>query len=227
MRRRGAALAVGVDLTDLSGPKAEHSTLVELRWSGGRGTATEVRVPSSLSDAIEAYLKAGAIVAIDGPQGLAGLPGAKARACERALASAACVGHELPGPGRPAAGFVEGSVRFFAGLIRRSSMRLHGLCAHSEANLIEVRPAAGWLLLAERKPSATLARRAALLERRGLKLRPMTLNGAFLDAALAALTGACFRHGAAGSVGHGPWLDSAVGLLREGYIVQPLMDGLT
>lgn len=226
MRRRGAALAVGVDLADLSGPNAEHSTLVELRWSGGRGTATEVRVPSSLADAIDGYLKAGAIVALDGPQGLAGLPGAKARACERALSSAACVGHELPAPGRPSSGFVAGSVRFFASLNRRTSSRLHGTCSHSEANLIEVCPAAGWPVLAERKPVGTLAKKAALLERRRLTLRPLALTGSFVDAVFAALAGACFRAGAAGSVGHGPWLDHAVGLLREGYIVQPLPDGL-
>lgn len=86
------------------------------------------------------------IVAVDGPQGLAGSPKATMRICEHQIGAAGKTPYDLPKPGPPYAGFIRGSVELFASLAE--DYLLHGLQNDHHCNLIEVYPGATWPVMA-------------------------------------------------------------------------------
>ncbi len=213
-------LFVGIDLTD---PYAKQVRPVT------RAAMTET-LDVSFSEWV--YNKVGAgmvprldevIVAIDGPQGLA-KKGATMRQCERLLGTPGKTADHLP-QGGPFAGFIRGSVELFGELNQR--MRLVDHPGDTSGSLLEVYPGAGWATLSpehEQLPKkTTLAgrqRRKETLETVGLRLPSGLPSHDELDAALAAYVAFCFRGGRADCVGMPPFTDD--GVLREGFIIQPL-----
>ena len=175
------------------------------------------------------------ILAVDGPQGLAGDPGATVREAERLVNAPGRSPYEMPEPGKPYAGFIVGSVRLFHSLATAGSrFRLLGYdgIPPSDATLLEVYPGGAWKLVSEAQLPAKESRegrqaRAAILEELGVQLpvdpldpdRPPTHDQ--LDAALAAWVAYKFRRGEASIVGRAPELDAEAGVIREGYVVQP------
>jgi len=177
------------------------------------------------------------ILAIDGPQGLAGDQSCNMRVAERKLATPGKSPYLPPTlPSNfPYASFVWGAVKLFFSLSEDygNLFRLYGAQSvkRSQANLIEVYPGKGWLCLKE--PSITLPKkksldgrkcRYALLERLDIKFphkftieRPPCHDQ--LDAALAAYTAYLFESEGTCDKGKAPWKDKD--FLREGIIVQP------
>ena len=171
------------------------------------------------------------ILAVDGPQGLAGAPDAKVRESERLVRAPGRTPYALPEPGSaPYAGLIAGSVRLFAALVASGSrFRLLGLngTPASDATLIEAFPGGAWKALADgaRLPAKRTAEgrrvRAEMLAGLGMRLP----DGAAptddqLDAAVAAWTAHKLWVGEADAVGEPPALDGA-GVIREGYVVMP------
>ncbi|MEX2598938.1 MAG: DUF429 domain-containing protein [Dehalococcoidia bacterium] len=170
------------------------------------------------------------ILAVDGPQGLAGDPGAYMRWSERQVNAPGRTPYELPTDGRPYTGLITGSVNLFSRLVASGSrFRLLGLdgISASDANLLEVFPGrafrdvAGAQLPAKRTLEGRKARFELL---RSLEIKfpndklPTTDQ---LDAAMAAWVAYCFDRGEARIEGQAPELDTATGVIREGYIVCP------
>ena len=171
------------------------------------------------------------LLAIDGPQGLAGQTDARMRDSERVLNAPGRTPYTLPYSGVPYAGFITGSVRLFHHLVTSGRrFRLLGVqdVSLGEANLVEVYPGAGWKTVAGkgRLPRKQTAKgrevRYALLQAQGVRFPDSKLPTTDqLDAAMAAWTGYCFNQGNARLEGLPPWLDDRDGVIREGYIVQP------
>ena len=173
------------------------------------------------------------IVAIDGPQGLAGSPDCGMRLCERQLGAAGKSPYDFRPIGQPYAGFVCGSVRLFYSLYKTGDFHLHGTqkVRSAETNLIEVYPGSAWPVLAGyrlKKKRLLEGRRdrCDLLVRRGLtfpleyRITPPTHDQ--LDAAVAAYIAYLFKNEATHDYGQDPFEDTTVGILREGLIVQPV-----
>lgn len=170
------------------------------------------------------------ILAVDGPQGLAGFPGATVRESEKAVNAPGRSPYELPEPGKPYAGFITGSVRLFHHLVNSGSrFRLLGLdgVTARDANLLEVYPGGAWRDLSETPlpPKRTIDGRQArfdLLRRLGVEFdtaaAPTTDQ---LDAAMAAWVALRFDMGGARVEGLPPVRDEAARVLREGYVVRP------
>jgi len=170
---------------------------------------------------------------VDGPQGLAGAPGQSMRMCERELRTAGKCPYTFSPLGQPYAGFVRGSVELFYSLLQSGLFLLHGMSGPGPFGLIEVYPGSAWPVLSGGEPLEKKAllrgrrRRQRLLLQRGLRFpsdygadRPPTHDQ--LDAALAAYIGFLFWQGRTVSCGAGPAEDLGAGVLREGFIVQPL-----
>jgi hypothetical protein len=182
-----------------------------------------------------ALVDRGFLLAIDGPQGLAGHPDATSRESEQATRTPGHTRYQMPplGVKKPYAGFIRGSVELFSHMIRPGQrFRLLGLdgVGDRDANLMEVYPHAGWKALAGRAPlpnKAALAGRRArhdLLKAQGVQFPDSGLpTHDQLDAAMAAWTAYRFAMGQATKEGVAPTLDSERGVLREGYIVQPTL----
>jgi len=174
------------------------------------------------------------IVAIDGPQGLAGAPDCRMRLCEQQLGAAGKSPYDFRPIGQPYAGFVCGSVRLFYSLYKSINFHLHGThnVQSSETNLIEVYPGSAWPVLAgHRLPKKRLLEgrrvRYDLLVRRGLTfLQKYGIetppNHDQLDAAVAAYIAYLFNNEETIDYGKDPFEDANVGVLREGLIVQPI-----
>ncbi len=174
------------------------------------------------------------ILAVDGPQGLAGDPGATMREAERLVNAPGHSPYALPEEGAPFAGFIRGSVRLFHKLATSGSrFRLLGYdgMPPSDATLLEVFPGAAWKLLATDPLPAKTTRagreaRAQLLADIGVRLPAAGAPDSLpthdqLDAAIAAWTAYKFWRGEVAMMGRAPELDHAAGVVREGYIVQP------
>ena len=177
------------------------------------------------------------VLAVDGPQGLAGQEEATSRESERAVHTPGRTPYELPANGAPYAGFTVGSVRLFHRLMTSGSrFRLLGMenIPNHEANLVEVFPGAGWKTFSDghRLPRKDTVKgreaRYAILQVEGVKFSHEGLpTSDQLDAAMAAWTGYLFNLGLVLLVGSPPWLDKECAVIREGYIVQPVLgDGL-
>ena len=174
------------------------------------------------------------IVAIDGPQGLAGSPNRGMRLCERQLGAAGKSTYDFRPIDQPYAGFVCGSVRLFYSLYKTRNFQLHRTqkVRSSEIKLIEVYPGSAWIVLAgcRLKKKTLLEGRMArykLLLRCGVSFpqeysieMPPTHDQ--LDAAVAAYIAYLFNSGETRDYGEDPFEDANVGILREGLIVQPV-----
>ena len=175
------------------------------------------------------------IVAIDGPQGLAGSPEQRMRLCEQQLRTAGKSPYDFPSEECPYAGFIRGSVKLFYSLYRSGNYCLHGMrkTEKSKINLIEVYPGSAWPVLAGyrlKKKSLLEGRKARydLLMRRGLTFAQeysieMPPTHDQLDAALAAYIAHLFKKRKTADYGRNPFEDASVGVLREGLIVQPVL----
>jgi len=182
-----------------------------------------------------AFRSSGFVLAVDGPQGLAGAPSATMRACEKIGGVAGKSPYDFPRTGIPFGGFVTSSVRLFATLWRSGAYHLHGFPPDPshQATLIEVYPGKAWHILAkvlkEPPPSAKKQRlagrlqRQSLLEAAGLRLPSGTTpTHDQLDAALAALIALRFANGeCTRSDGVAPFWDESKQVLREGFIIYP------
>ena len=170
------------------------------------------------------------VLAVDGPQGLAGEKGAKVRECERELRTPGRTPYTFPQLGEPYAGFITGSVELFYHLVMSgNSFQLYGLKNKpaSVGQLIEVFPGAAWRALAQRQLPSKRSEggrisRTDLLQRLGVDLptHPLPTHDQ-LDAAIAAYTAYQFSRGNAVIHGSPPKEDSDLQVLREGFIVQP------
>ena len=170
------------------------------------------------------------ILAVDGPQGLAGELGATMRESERLVNAPGHSPHDMPTGGKPFEGFIAGSVKLFHRLVTSGSrFRLLGLegIPPTDTTLIEVYPGGAWKLIApEQLPKkGTLEGRRArvdLLTDLGVQLPEAPLpTHDHLDAAIAAWTAYKFHLGEVSIAGRVPELDAEKGVIREGYIVQP------
>jgi len=227
------SLFIGLDMVDGCRPSPRKVDLASLdrslvctfdQWdfdSSGKGL-----FPGQLGPA-------GFVLAIDGPQGLAGSPGDLMRKCERVGGVAGKTPYDFPPLDRPFAGFIVSSVRLFATLWQSGKFHLHGLPSSSshEGSLIEVYPGKAWadlakrtqMLLTEKKQRSEGRRqRQRLLEASGIRLSLSSLpTHDQLDAALAALIAFFFAEGKATEQGTRPFWDDASHVLREGFIVYP------
>ena len=170
------------------------------------------------------------ILAIDGPQGLAGERDATMRQSERLVNAPGHTPYAFPDDGRPYAGLITASVKLFYRLATSGSrFRLLGLdgIPPSDANLMEVFPGAAWREVAERPLPAKRTQqgrsaRYELLQRLGLTFDDDGLpTDDQLDAAMAAWVAHRFDFEDVRIEGQAPELDDEAGVIREGYIVQP------
>lgn len=170
------------------------------------------------------------VLAIDGPQGLAGEPDATVRESERIVHAPGRTPYILPSNGSPYAGFIAGSVRLFHNLVTSGArFRLLGLndVPVRDANLLEVFPGGGWRVLAgsplpAKRSAEGRRRRFELLAGQGVSFPagPVPTDDQ-LDAAMAAWTAYRLSAGDARLEGTAPFLDASASAIREGYIVQP------
>lgn len=175
------------------------------------------------------------VLAIDGPQGLAGGPAAAAgRQSEMKLNAPARMPYGALGPG--VSGYSQyawASLRLFRALVKDPRFKLLGLneTDKRDATLIEVFPGAAWRALAGEPLSKKTTRRGRterqeLLSKIQPALRFPTGDLAThdqLDAALSAWIARELHRDEESvcGVGEKPWFDEKAGFLREGYIVQP------
>ncbi len=176
---------------------------------------------------------AGFVLAIDGPQGLAGAPGRKMRECEREGGTPGKSPYDFPPPRQIFSGYLTSSIRLFATLWQSGLFHLHGMPREPshQATLIEVYPGKAWPELAtstqmplEGKKRSLQGRRErkAILGAAGLSLPSTGIpSHDQLDAALEAFI--AYRFAAGRYVQHGdpPVWDSTKGVLREGFIIYP------
>jgi len=173
------------------------------------------------------------ILAIDGPQGLAGNPECKMRLSERKLGTAGKSPYTFRPIGQPYSGFVQGSVKLFYSLTKSQYFQLYGLSSEKlEVNLIEVYPGAAWPVIAgQRLQKKTLLvgrqYRYDVLLKIGIKFSPKYTTEVppthdQLDAAMAAYTAYLFTMGIYMEYGQNPFEDERLGILREGLIIQPM-----
>jgi hypothetical protein len=172
------------------------------------------------------------ILAIDGPQGLAGMPDSMMRISERSLGAAGKSSYSFRPIGQPYAGFVQGAVNLFYSLSKIKRFRLYGLKNQKvDTNLIEVYPGAAWPVitghkLQQKKRLLGRQSRYELLMSKGIKFSTeYTINipptHDQLDAAIAAYIAYLFTIGKTTEHGQCPFEDERFGYLREGLIVQP------
>ena len=170
------------------------------------------------------------LLAVDGPQGLAGRQDATMRESERIVNAPGRTPYEFPNDGRPYGGFITGSVKLFHRLVTSGSrFRLLGMegVPPTDTTLIEVFPGAAWreearLPLPPKRTQDGRQARLELLHELGMTFHSDGLPTVDqLDAAMAAWVAYLFHAGEARPEGRAPELDPAAGVLREGYIVQP------
>ena len=171
------------------------------------------------------------IMAVDGPQGLAGTPEATVRESERLVHAPGRTPYDFPELGKPYAGFIKGSVLLFCRLVTSGSrFRLLGLgdTPPGDTNLLEVYPGAAWKIVSHQPlpPKRTADGRSArvdVLASLGITFVSADLpTDDQLDAALAAWTAFSFDQGRVRVEGFSPEIDHAAGALREGFVVNPL-----
>ena len=173
------------------------------------------------------------VLAIDGPQGLAGNPECTMRLSERILGTAGKSPYAFLPIGQPYAGFVRGSVELFYSLIKFKLFQLYRLHLEKvDTNLIEVYPGAAWSVIAghrlqKKKLLAGRQSRYELLKGIGIKFSPkytieVPPTHDQLDAAIAAYIAYLFTIGKTTECGQDPFEDERLHILREGLIVQPV-----
>jgi hypothetical protein len=172
------------------------------------------------------------VLAIDGPQGLAGNTEYAMRFSERRLGTVGKSPYAFHPIGQPYAGFIQSSVKLFYALSKSRRFQLYGLENDKiDVNLIEVYPGAAWPVIAghrlpkKRLLSGRQSRYAVLLEK-GIKFSPdYTVEAPpthdQLDAAMAAYIAYLFTIGKAVAYGQNPFEDERLHILREGFIVHP------
>lgn len=173
------------------------------------------------------------VLAIDGPQGLAGCrtqPGG--RDAERILKPPVRMPHDAPScPGIGAySQYAYASLRLFRNLTLDARFRLLGLDGtdKSETTLLEVFPGAAWKALSNGEKLPGKRTNAGVSERYKILSASLqfpdgeSLTHDQLDAALAAMLARELRRRKVELVGKEPWVDESAGFLREGYIVQPM-----
>jgi hypothetical protein len=229
-------LFIGLDLTDPFAKRKRFCTRAVLD-SRLRLVLDEWEYQENGTGIIPSTVKPPFVLAIDGPQGLAGAPDSKMRICERALGAAGKSPYEFPIMGRPFAGFVIGSVKLFEQLSHNRKFNLLGMQGNPQTiNLIEVYPGAAWPLLAghQHLPKKTSlqgrADRYEILLKLGVRFLPdfslQTLpTHDHLDAALAAYIGYLFTNERVDYKGVAPFEDMIKSVLREGFIIQPTEEG--
>jgi len=117
------------------------------------------------------------ILAIDGPQGLAGNPENTMRLSERKLGTAGKSPYAFQPIRQPNAGFIKGSIELYYSLVDKG-FHLHRLKAEkADTNLIEVYPGSAWPVIAGyrlQKKRLLVGRqsRYELLTRVGIKFSP-------------------------------------------------------
>jgi hypothetical protein len=181
----------------------------------------------------DGYTDPPCIVAIDGPQGLAGFPERTMRSCERLLGAAGKSTFSFPILGRPFAGFVRGSVELFYRLQLSKDCRLYGMPGvdRFQSILLEVYPGAAWKTLAghalpkKTSPGGRIER-FKILKSLGLTF-PQFVSGGLLshdelDAGVAAYIAYLFSQNKTVDYGEPPFEDASGQVLREGFIVQPV-----
>ena len=170
------------------------------------------------------------LLAIDGPQGLAGEKGAAMRQSERLVNAPGRTPYDFPTDGRPYAGLITASVKLFHRLATSGSrFRLLGLdgAPQVDANLMEVFPGAAWRVAAgsplpAKRTQEGRSARFEVLQRLGLTFQGDKLPTVDqLDAAMAAWVAHRFDFEDVRIEGQAPELDDEAGVIREGYIVQP------
>jgi hypothetical protein len=230
----GARYYIGLDLTDPYAKKTRPCDLAVLdpdllctfaKWDykiDGSGI-----VPSRA-------LGRSFIMAVDGPQGLAGAPEATVRESERIVAAPGRTPYDYPEEGKPYSGFIRGSVELFYRLVTSGSrFRLLGMddVPPGDANLMEVYPGGAWKVVSTQPlpPKRTIDGREArreLLASLGLTFESDELpTDDQLDAAMAAWVAYSFAEGRVQVVGYAPEIDAKAAAVREGYVVQPLAPG--
>ena len=226
----GGRYFVGIDLTDPTVVAPRACDVAVLDPNLGCTFSQWDYQQDGLGIVPDAALGRSFVLAIDGPQGLAGEPDATVRESEKAVNAPARTPYDLPSNGRPYAGFVAGSARLFHALATSGSrFRLLGLgdAPLRDANLMEVFPGAAWrslggTTLPAKRSLEGRRQRFALLAAEGMELPEGELpTDDQLDAAMAAWTAYCLSAGRARLEGRAPRLDAATGVIREGYIVQP------
>jgi hypothetical protein len=173
------------------------------------------------------------VLAIDGPQGLAGNQECTMRLSERELGAAGKSSYAFRPIGQPYAGFVQGSVKLFYSLNKSQRFQLYG--SKNEkigTNLIEVYPGTAWPVIAghrlqKKRLLAGRQSRYELLMKIGIKFGPQYTIEVLpthdqLDAAIAAYIAYLFTIGKTAEYGQKPFEDEGCGILREGLIVQPV-----
>jgi hypothetical protein len=225
------SIFIGIDLTDPFAKRRRECTRAILR-ADFSCTFDEWEYTRTGSGLVPAQLaRSPYFIAIDGPQGLAGTPGAKMRICERQLRTAGKSSYTFSLTGQPYAGFVRGSVELFRSLCITPGLFLYGLAPDSKANLVEVYPGAAWTALTEqslKNKHLPEGRRACydLMVRLGITFTPkysieMLPTHDELDATLAAYIAYLFGSGRIKRYGEEPFEDTDLKILREGFIVQP------
>jgi hypothetical protein len=173
------------------------------------------------------------VLAVDGPQGLAGNQECTMRLSERGLGTAGKSPYAFRPIGQPYAGFIQGSVKLFYSLYKLQRFQLYGLKNEKiDANLIEVYPGAAWPVIAgyrlqKKRLLAGRQSRYELLTKVGIKFSPKHTIEVLpthdqLDAAIAAYIAYLFAIGKTAKYGQKPFEDEGCGILREGLIVQPV-----
>ena len=170
------------------------------------------------------------ILAIDGPQGLAGEPSASTRNSEKLVNAPGRSPYELKLEGKPYQGLIQGSVNLFYRLVTSGSrFRLLGLdgIPVTDTTLLEVYPGGAWKIISGQNlpPKRTTSGRylrADLLAQLGVKFKSSELpTNDQLDATLAAWIAYKFWLGESTFEGMAPEVDDLNSIIREGYIVMP------
>jgi hypothetical protein len=227
----GGRCFIGLDLTDPTAAKPRPCDVAVLdgqmqltfsQWAY-REDGAGIIPPKALGRAF--------VLAVDGPQGLAGEPDATMRESERRVNAPGRTPFAFPEDERPYAGLITGSVRLFLRLVTSGSrFRLLGLdgVPPEDTTLIEAFPGGAFRKLADGQLPAKRTEegrqaRLALLQGLGLVFPdPATLpTPDQLDAAMAAWVAMRFHEGAAHAEGAAPEMDEVAGVVREGYIIMP------
>jgi len=228
-----AVFYIGIDLSDPYARDKRNCTRailgpdLECTFSEWKHDVTGFEiVPSEL-------LNSQFLMAIDGPQGLAGSPERRMRLCEQQLRTAGKSPYYLPTPGTPYAGFVKGSAELFYSLYRSGRFCLYGMPEAEQTNtsLIEVYPGSAWPILAgtylanKRLPAGRQSRYNLLINS-GLVFSPQfnieqPPTHDELDAAAAAYIAYLFHHEKTCKYGENPYEDKSMRTIREGFIIQP------
>jgi hypothetical protein len=225
---------VGLDLTDPYASRQrpvdvavvdEHlrCELFRITWSASSDSALSVLELGEVTDGP----LSGDVLVIDGPLALATV-GRSTRECERVLGAPGHTSDTLPTlRSQLFAGYIRGSVE-----LARTLTAVGWIAANANniesATMLEAYPGAAWRALRSALPkkrsSDGKTARRALLEAAGVVLPPCALTHDALDAALCALIGYWSRGTPPRIRPFGLPCSELDGVMREGFIMQPIQD---